>query len=33
MKVIKRAFIFLVFAVILVSHVQVQDFIVYPAQG
>ena len=33
MKVIKQAFAVLVFAVFLVSHVQAQELIVYPAKG
>jgi len=33
MKVIKWLFTILVFAVFLVSHVQAQELIVYPAQG
>ena len=33
MKVIKQAFTVLVFAVFLVSHVQAQELIVYPAKG
>ena len=33
MKVIKWTFAILVFAVFLVSHVQAQELIVYPAQG
>jgi hypothetical protein len=33
MKVFQRAFIVLLFAVFLVSHVQAQDLIVFPAQG
>src|SRR5210317_2556787 len=33
MKVIKWAFAVLVFAVFLVSHVQAQEIIVYPAKG
>ena len=33
MKVIKWAFAILVFAVFLVSHVQAQELIVYPAKG
>ena len=33
MKVIKWAFAVLIFAVFLVSHVQAQELIVYPAKG
>jgi predicted lipid-binding transport protein (Tim44 family) len=33
MKIIKLAFMFLIFGLFLVSYVQAQDLIVYPAQG